>query len=268
MSHDFWLLSVLALASSVQAQPDLQSHEQPQLVRWQTPLDRPTAGSYVGEPGIKPEILTEGFLSAHPDLRWRREGLYSYNKKQYDIAMDQFRRAARYGDKPSQAMLAEMYWEGIGTKQDRGLGYAWMDLAAERRYANFLIMRERYWRKLDAAQQQDAIERGQPLLAEYGDDIAKPRMSWVLKRARLTMTGTRTGSLGMAGPMRIIPMTGPLAGSGLTLSGEDYYQKKYWAPKEYWEWQDEVWSAPREGKVEVGDVEPVHGAKQADGKKP
>src|SRR3546814_3071942 len=76
-------------------------------------------------PGIEPGILTEGFLSSHPDMRWRREGLYSYNQEEYDIAMDQFLRAARYADKPSQAMIAEMYWKGIGVPRDRELGYAW-----------------------------------------------------------------------------------------------------------------------------------------------
>lgn len=268
MFRNYWLLSLLFLASSVQAQPDPQLSEQPQLIHWQPPIERPRAGNYLGEPGIRPELLTEGFLSAHPDLRWRREGLYSYNKKQYGIAMNQFRRAARYGDKPSQAMLAEMHWKGIGTEQDRELGYAWMDLAAERMYANFVIMRERYWHKLDATQRQNAIERGQPLLAAYGDDVAKPRMSWALKRARLTMTGTRTGSLAMAGPIRIIPMTGPLSGTGMTLSGDDYYKKKYWIPKEYWEWQDQVWSAPRKGVVDVGEVEAIHGTKPADDKEP
>src|SRR3546814_6828921 len=83
--------------------------------------------------------------------------------------MDQFLRAARYADKPSQAMVAEMHWRGLGVPQDRELGYAWMDLAAERMYPNFVIKRERYWQLLDADQRSNAIERGQQLLAEYGD---------------------------------------------------------------------------------------------------
>lgn len=268
MLRDHWLLPLLILASIGQDQNDPELREQPQLIKWQPSIERPMAGSYVGEPGIDPNILTEGFLSAHPDLRWRREGLYSYNKKQYDIAMNQFRRAARYGDKPAQAMLAEMYWKGTGTAQDRELGYAWMDLAAERMYPNFVIMRERYWRELDATQQQNAIERGQPLLAEYGDDVAKPRMSLVLKREHRTMTGSRTGSLSMAGPMVIIPMTGPLAGTGMVVTGEDYYERKYWVPKEYWEWQDEVWGVPRKGRVDVGELENVRGRRPQDEKSP
>src|SRR3546814_3009538 len=72
-------------------------------------------------------------------------------------------------------MIAEMHWRGLGVPQDRELGYAWMDLAAERMYPNFVIKRERYWQLLDADQRRNAIERGQQLLAEYGDDAAKPR---------------------------------------------------------------------------------------------
>src|SRR3546814_669870 len=148
----------------------------PRVLTLQPPIEREVIGNYMSVPGIEPGILTEGFLSSHPDMRWRREGLYSYNREEYDIAMDRFLRAARYADKPSQAMIAEMYWKGVGVPRDRELGYAWMDLAAERMYPNFVILRERYWKRLDAQQRRNAIERGQPLLAEYGDDAAKPRM--------------------------------------------------------------------------------------------
>ena len=58
-----------------------------------------------------------------------------------------------------------MYWKGLGVVRDRPIGYAWMDLAAERMYPNFTILRERYWSELDQAEQAAAIERGQALLA-------------------------------------------------------------------------------------------------------
>src|SRR3546814_6686092 len=79
-------------------------------------------------------MMTAGVLTGHPDVRWRHEALHSYSRHEYDIALDQFLRAARYGDKPAQAMLAEMYWKGTGVAQDRPRGYAWMDIAAERRF--------------------------------------------------------------------------------------------------------------------------------------
>ncbi|MBK8285647.1 MAG: hypothetical protein IPK97_12690 [Ahniella sp.] len=62
---------------------------------------------------------TEGFLRYHQDLRWRRSGLQNYNEGDYERALVDFQRAARFGDKPSQAMLAEMYWQGLGGPADR-----------------------------------------------------------------------------------------------------------------------------------------------------
>lgn len=225
----------------------------PHKAELQGPVERPKQGNFVGEPGISPALMTESFLSAHPDLRWRREGLHEYSNKRYDRAMEYFLRAARYADKPAQAMIAEMYWTGTGVVQDRALGYAWMDLAAERFYSNFIIKREEYWRALDEAAQRDAIVRGQPLLIEYGDDVAKERMAKVLRKQR-SLTGSRVG---FVGNLEIIPFTGPYAGTGMTLRGDEYYASKYWQPEKYFEWQDEVWDAPaaRKGRVKVGDVE-------------
>ncbi|KAF1710221.1 Sel1 repeat protein HcpA [Pseudoxanthomonas sacheonensis] len=225
----------------------------PHKAEWQAPVERPKQGDFVGEPGISPELMTEGFLSAHPDLRWRREGLHAYANKRYDQAMQHFLRAARYADKPAQAMIAEMYWKGIGVPRDRALGYAWMDLAAERFYSNFVIKREQYWGAISETEQRDAIERGQPLLAEYGDDVAKPRMAKILRKER-AVTGSRVG---FVGNLEIIPFTGPNAGSGMTIRADEYYAPKYWRADKYFEWQDQVWDAPaaRKGRVNVGDIE-------------
>ena len=225
----------------------------PHRAQLQEPVERPTSGNFVGEPGISPELMTEGFLSAHPDLRWRREGLHAYANQRYDEAMQHFLRAARYADKPAQAMIAEMYWKGIGVPQDREMGYAWMDLAAERFYSNFVILREQYWGKLDQEGQRTAIERGQALLSEYGDDVAKKRMAKILRKER-SVTGSRVG---FVGNLEIIPFTGPDAGKGLSIRGDEYYSPKYWQADKYFEWQDQIWDAPgaRKGRVEVGDVE-------------
>lgn len=151
-------------------------------------------------------------------------------------------------------MVAEMHWNGIGVAVDRPLAYAWMDIAAERLYHDFLVRREGMWRALDSAQQRDAIERGQPLLAEYGDDVAKPRLEKILRREKRRATGSRVGYVGN---LTIVPFTGPLAGTGMTLSGDQYFAPKYWQPEKYWELQDAIWKAPLKGRVRVGDVENV-----------
>lgn len=246
-------MALLLLCPPVVMAEENAATTQPFKAELQNPVERPAQGNFVGEPGISPEMMTEGFLSAHPDLRWRREGLHAYANRRYDEAMQYFLRSARYADKPAQAMIAEMYWKGIGVPQDRALGYAWMDLAAERFYSQFVIMREQYWKSLDATQQSEAIERGQPLLAEYGDDAAKPRMAKILRKQR-AVTGSRVG---FVGNLQIIPFTGPDAGKGMSIRGDEYYAPKYWRADKYFEWQDEMWEAPpaRKGKVEVGELE-------------
>lgn len=214
----------------------------------------PSAHAAAQEERIDPAVLTEGFLAAHPDLRWRAEGVRSYERKDYAAALTELKRAAYYGDKPAQAIIAEMYWGGIGVPEDRALAYAWMDIAAERAYHDFLVRREGYWRALDEAQRRDALERGQAVLAEYGDDVAKPRLERILKREMRRVTGSRVG---FVGNLTIIPNTGPLAGTGMTLRGDEYYAKKYWQPKEYWQLQDALWKAPLKGRVRVGELESV-----------
>lgn len=238
-------LITVSVAAAAQQAP-------PHRAELQGAVERPGRGNFVGEPGISPELMTEGFLAAHPDLRWRREGLHAYANKRYDEAMQHFLRAARYADKPAQAMIAEMYWKGIGVVQDRELGYAWMDLAAERFYSDFVILREQYWQALDADQQRNAIARGQALLTEYGDDVSKVRMAKILRKQR-SVTGSRVG---FVGNLEIIPFTGPNNSSGMTIRGDEYYAPKYWQADKYFEWQDQVWGAPpRKGRVEVGELE-------------
>src|SRR3546814_12623296 len=88
-------------------------------------------------------------------------------------------------------MLAEMYWKGTGVAQDRPRGYAWMDIAAERRFPNFVILRERYWNSLKARERARAVEVGRPLMDEYGDDNAGPRLAKGLRSNQQVSTAIR-----------------------------------------------------------------------------
>ena len=69
-------------------------------------------------PMLEQEIMTsEAFLSSHPDLMNRLRGFHELeNRKEPVRAANYFRRAARYADKTSQAMYAEMLWTGNGVK--------------------------------------------------------------------------------------------------------------------------------------------------------
>ncbi|KFN50606.1 tetratricopeptide repeat protein [Arenimonas composti] len=193
-------------------------------------------------------ISSEAFLSGHPDMRWRLAGLEAEKLGRAGDAITYYRRAARFADKPSQGLLAEAYWLGRGVEQDRALAYAWMDLAAERGYPFLLAKREAYWNALSEAERERALELGTALYAEYGDEVAKPRMEQVMRRERRNVTGSRTGHVGA------LTIMIPTPGGTRTVDASHYYADKFWNPNLYWRWQDYDWKKPGMGVVEVGTV--------------
>lgn len=194
-------------------------------------------------------MLSAGFLSAHPDLRYRLHGLEEFEQGHYEDALKFFQRASFYADKPSQGMVAEMLWNGQGVAKDPALAYAWMDLAAERGYVGFLGLRERYWSALSEADRERAIREGEALYAKYGDAAAQPRLATVLRRERRKITGSRTGFVGNVQ----IYVPGP--GGFEQIDGSKFFDERYWDPKQYQAWHDSTWMKPRIGRVSVGDVE-------------
>ena len=196
-------------------------------------------------------MITAGFLTHHPDMKYRLLGLDAYKKRHYDDAMRFFRRASFYADKPSQGMVAEMLWNGEGAAKDRALAYAWMDLAAERGYQGFVGLRERYWKAMDDSERQRALSEGPAIYARFGDAAAQPRYEAQLRRGRMQITGSRTG---FAGNVQII-IPGPSGEQ--SIDGSKFYDERYWDAKKYWAYTDQVWAKPRIGRVEVGAVEQV-----------
>ena len=203
-------------------------------------------------------LLSEGFMAAHPDLRYRHEGVLALERGDARHARELFRKAALHADKPSQALLAELLWTGRGGPVDRPRGYAWMDIASERGYPLFVAKREQYWAGLDAAEREAALALGAPLYDQYRDQVAKPRLERVLNRARRQTTGSRVGSVGHMW-IKIIGSNGRKT----VISGEDYYADAFWEPEAYWAWQDEAWVDTPGGTVEVKPLEVVREAAEA-----
>lgn len=201
-------------------------------------------------------MMSGGFLSAHPDLRYRLNGQYEYKQGKYEDAFSFFKRGAYYGDKPSQGMVAEMMWTARGVPLDRPLAYVWMDLAAERGYEGFVKLREHYWTSMNEQERARALELGQEVYAKYGDAAAEPRLATTLRRERAKQAGSRTG---FTGNLKIY-VPGP-AGDYMQIDGSQFYDKRYWDPKEYRAYQDEIWMKPLTGRVDVGQVEQVHDGK-------
>lgn len=174
------------------------------------------------------------FLSAHDDIRFRKEGLESLKDGLHEAAEAQFKHAARFADKLSQAMLAEMYWKGTGVPVDRARAYAWMDLAAERGYPKLVALREYYWTHLAPAERPLALDIGRDLYAKYGDAVAVPRMAQQLREAGRHVTGSRLGTV--TGKMKVI-VRGENGGFAHE-SGDRFYDRKFWDPRFYQDWKD------------------------------
>ena len=192
---------------------------------------------------------TEVWRLYHPDQHHRDRAMAAYERDEFADAYRQFLRAAYYADKPSQAALAEMLWQGIGVERDRAAAYGWADLAAERGYTAFLAQRERYWSQLTDDERARALKMGAGIYAGYGDEVAKPRLERELRKgdkwayASVTHRAYARVSLKNAD------------GWGYTQLVTGFYEPKYWQPRQYWQWQDAIWREPAGGTVRVGPLE-------------
>lgn len=197
-------------------------------------------------------IGSQSFLASHPDLRSRKLGMESYLDGDHIEALRQFRKGAYYADKPSQAMVADMLWNGQGAAQDRAEAYVWMDMAAERLYKDFIAKREQYWAQLDATQRAQALAKGPGLYAKYGDAAAKPRIERILERDRRNITGSRTGYV--SANLKI-QLPGP--NGYIDIDANQFYQEKFWQPEQYWQWQSVTWKALPTGTVTTSGLKAV-----------
>ena len=193
-------------------------------------------------------VMDQGYLDAHLDQQFRARGVELLGSGRGAEVVRNLRRAARYGGKPSQALLGALLWEGVEVAMDRATAYAWMDLASERGYCEHLVTREQYWKELTPAERALAVKVGGPIYDVYADVVAKPRLNRQLRHAVRSITGSRTG---FVGNLSIIPM-GRYSGD---VDGNRFYDRRHWDPKHYWRVQDQLWNphAPR-GNVEVGPL--------------
>ncbi|HEY0504855.1 MAG TPA: hypothetical protein VGD42_15340 [Lysobacter sp.] len=190
-----------------------------------------------------------------PNELYRLYGSESAASGQWGDALRQFRHAARYADKYSQHRISLMYWHGVGVQRDRALAYAWADLAAERLYPTFAVLREKMWLDLDDAERERALREGVALYAEFGDQVAKPRLAAAIARHRSQITGSHVGY--HDGRLQVMA-AGPAAASAFDMMGGYDLRPMYAAWRmdadRYWAVEDAIW---KYGSVEVGPAVPA-----------
>ena len=237
-----------------------------------------TAAATAGEPPAGPlqdktsqEVLTAmGHTSTwgHPDQWGEFSGMQKFADGNFKAAMTYFLIGARFADKLSQLSIGLMYLNGQGVKKDPVAAFAWVAIAAERKYPAFLATRDAIWAQLDASQREQAKALLAQLYPEYGDPAAKWRMTVRLRWGRTHMTGSYLG-FGADSVSSVTPaqfFSGQNKGSGAypacgakTIGGApmtgcgNLYVSWRWNPKEYFKERDSEWK----GTVRVGKMEHV-----------
>lgn len=216
------------------------------------------------EPGIQRELHAMVTASTwfHPDLFGEFAGMRHYTHHEYEAALKCFEIGARFADKLSQLSIGLMYMNGEGTPKDLVTAYAWLDLASERGYPDFVATRETLKTKLTSEQLAQAVALRATLGEKYGDGVAKHRLAVQLHQGQMQLTGSHTGYDNGVSSLRIHPDCGgptvvvggqelPQAGCGGSL-----FAKAWWNPKLYFAARDREYKAT----VSVGAVREQHEA--------
>ena len=223
----------------------------------------------LNDPSVQKTLraLSDASTWYHPDQFGEFTGLRRYAHREYKDAMKYFEVGAYYADKLSQLSIGLMYMNGEGVAKDPVMAYAWLDLAAERDYPDFVATRDRLKATLTAEQLQKAQERRNKLAERYGDAVAKPRMVAQLHQGQMQMTGSRTGFDYGVSQIANKPTCGPsvVVGGNETpnagCGGAALYAKSRWEPKEYFASRDAEWKATVSvGAIEAPPAAPAAGA--------
>ena len=194
----------------------------------------------------------------HPDERGEYAGMAKYAHGDYVGAMKDFLYGARYGDKLSQLSIGLMYLNGEGVQKDPVTAFAWVAIAAERKYPQFLATRDQIWAGLDTGQREQAKALVEQLYAQYGDVYAKPRMERALRYGVQDLTGRIMGYQAASIVRTTSPEAYRLPCAAPTIDnapvdgcGQEQFAKARWNPTDYFKARDGVWT----GTVTVGGVE-------------
>lgn len=208
-------------------------------------------GDPLDDPGVQKTLRAMANASTwyHPDIFGMTVGMRRYAHKDYAGALKYFEIGAFYADKLSQLSTGLMYKNGEGVKKDPVAAYAWLDLAAEREYPDFVATRDSLKAELTPEQLAQAMELRKKLGERYGDAVAKPRMAQQLRFGQMEITGSHTGfdsgsnhasTKSDCGPALVVGGRAvPQAGCG----GVDMYAKDNWEPDKYFAGRDREWKA-------------------------
>jgi hypothetical protein len=208
----------------------------------------------------------------HPDLYGMTQGMQDYAAHDFALAIKHFEFGALYADKLSQLCLGLMYLNGDGVAKDPAKAFAWLELAAERGYPQFVATRDEVAKTLNLLQLERAKKIHEHLAIRYADAVAKHRMAVQLRQGMMNITGSHTGfDSGL-----VQATTHPRhCGQALIIGGRmvpqmgcgamnEFLAKDNWEPKLYFAARDREWIP----HVRVGPIAASDGHASTDKEKP
>lgn len=130
-----------------------------------------------------------------PDKFLLSQAIKSYHAGGHQSALNFFKKSAALGNAMAQRYVGLMYVNGLGISTDYLSGYAWLKLASHDNTKRNKELRDQVYNLLNPIQKQQANITYTQINNEYGELAAlKRRDRWVRKQ-KMKMTGSRTGSL-------------------------------------------------------------------------
>ncbi|MGH8494953.1 MAG: hypothetical protein ACREVN_02350 [Gammaproteobacteria bacterium] len=128
----------------------------------------------------------------------------AFEAERFDEAYEIYReRLAPMGDKYAQYMIGLMHLRGLGVPEDRPLGAAWLELAAERGDASLAAERDAVMARLDPEEREKQRSLFKKLQADFGDCALVSRALAQDRNRLAPTTGTRVAS-NETPPVRVI----------------------------------------------------------------
>src|SRR5579875_1480075 len=219
------------------------------------------------------ETVTDPTRSYLPGKYYERAALEAMRRQDYRSALDDYTRAAYWGNKVAQYNLGEIYFQGMGNiPADPARGVAWLGIAAEAHQPDYGKALVGAYKSLSPEERRRADGIWKALQAKYGDRLTLARATLAFEHAyhsdRVESATTeddpdtytfRIGGYDPAGNIRDeADLISDL--NELDMQNGVTSRKGFWAARKQ-EFASFVTS--QFGRVEIGPIQPIGSAKPA-----
>lgn len=133
-----------------------------------------------------------------PDKFLLSQAIKSYRAGGHQNALTFFKKSSALGNALAQRYVGLMYVNGLGTQKDYIMGYAWLRLAAHDKSQKNKNLMDQVYNLLTLDQKKLADLTYKEINNEYGELAALTRRDRWVRKQKMKMTGSRTGSLAFA----------------------------------------------------------------------